>query len=171
MRPTIENYCERYAIRLSGLTSFDRAVDVILGLVVYPVKAGLHRHLGQEPVLVGVSVRGGDVHGSALVVEGVGGVVSVLVPGLRHPEAHTGPLVHHSYGQLVQTVLRALREMGKRETEGDTEKYSCKSFFFCFFKGQCLLLIRELRLSHYGHTLVCLCTWVCAHTPGCLYYF
>lgn len=96
------------------LTGLHRAVDVILGLVVDPVEPSLHRQLGQEAVLLRLPVVGGDVHGPAFVVQRARGVVPVLVPGLCHSQVHPWPLVHHSQGQAVQTVLTSLRKQRTR---------------------------------------------------------
>lgn len=40
----------------SVLTSFDRAVHMVLGFIMDPVKAGLHSQLGQKAVLGRVAV-------------------------------------------------------------------------------------------------------------------
>ena len=77
-------------------------------LVVDPVKPGLHRQAGQQAVLAAVSVRGGEVHCPALVVEALPGVVVLLVPGLGHPHPHTRPLVHHGDGQRVELLFTPL---------------------------------------------------------------
>ena len=77
-------------------------------LVVNPVKPGLHGQAGQQTVLAAVSVRGGEVHCPALVVEALPGVVVLLVPGLGHPDPHTRPLVHHGDGQRVELLFTPL---------------------------------------------------------------
>ena len=77
-------------------------------LVVDPVKPGLHCQAGQQAVLAAVSVRGGEVHCPALVVEALPGVVVLLVPGLGHPDPHTRPLVHHGDGQRVELLFTPL---------------------------------------------------------------
>lgn len=85
------------------------------GLVINPVESGFHRQPGQSAVLALVSVRGGDVHGPALVVERLLEVVSVLVPALGDPQLHPGPLIHHRDGQRVQLVFTSLRgEIGNK---------------------------------------------------------
>ena len=81
-------------------------------LIVDPVEAGLHGEAGQQTVLGPVAVRGGKVHRAALVVEAVAGVVVLLVPGLRHTEPHTRPLVHHGDGQSIELLLAALQQGG-----------------------------------------------------------
>lgn len=63
----------------------------------------------------GLPVGGGDVDRPALVVQGVLGVVPVLVPALRHPQLHPRPHVHHGDGQGVQLVLAPLRDRGEME--------------------------------------------------------
>lgn len=87
--------CMTYFLWMFYLTCFHRAVDVGFGLIIHPVESGFHRQPGQSAVLALVSVRGGDVHGSALVVQRLLEVVSVLVPALCDPQLHPGPLVHH----------------------------------------------------------------------------
>ena len=79
------------------------------GLVVHPVKAGLDREAGQQPVFPPVPVAGGHVHGAALVVEALPGVVILLVPGLGHPEPHARPLIHHRDGQRVELLFTSLQ--------------------------------------------------------------
>lgn len=76
-------------------TCFHRAVDVGFGFIIDPVESGFHRQSGQSAVFALVSVRGGDVHGPALVVERLLEVVSVFVPPLGDPQLHPGPLIHH----------------------------------------------------------------------------
>lgn len=94
---------------LPGLrTCFHRAVDVSFGLIIDPVEAGLHRQPGQGAVFALVPVRGGDVHGPALVVQRLLEVVSVLVPALGDPQLHPRPLIHHRDGQRVQLVFTSL---------------------------------------------------------------
>lgn len=90
---------------------FDGAVDVRLRLVVDPVEAGLDGQAGQHAVLAAVPVRGGDVHGAALIVQGLLGVVAVLVPAFCYPQLHPGPLIHHRDSQGVQLVLAALASL------------------------------------------------------------
>lgn len=80
------------------------------GLVVDPVEAGLDGEAGQEPVLAAVPVRGSEVHGPALVVQGAAGVMVLLVPRLRHAQAQARPLVHHGYSQRVQLLFTPLKK-------------------------------------------------------------
>lgn len=89
------------------------------GFVVDPVEPGLHRQPGQGPVLALVPVRGGDVHGPALVVQRLLEVVAVLVPALGDPQFHPGPLVHHGDGQRVQLVFASLRRRKKQRRGGE----------------------------------------------------
>lgn len=83
-------------------------MDVSFGLIIDPVEAGLHRQPGQRAVFALVPIRGGDVHGPALVVQGLLEVVPVLVPALCDPQLHPGPLIHHGDGQRVQLVFASL---------------------------------------------------------------
>ena len=80
------------------------------GLVVNPVEAGLDRKAGQEPVLAPVPVTGGHVHGAALVVEALPGVMILLVPGLGHPQPHARPLIHHGDGERVELLFTSLQQ-------------------------------------------------------------
>ena len=90
------------------MTCFHGAVDVGFGLVVYPVEARLHGQPRQHAVLGLVAVRGGDVHRTSLVVQGLLRMVAVLVPALCDPQADSRPQVHDGDGQRVQLVLTAL---------------------------------------------------------------
>ena len=56
-------------------------------LVVHPIKTSLDGEACQQPVLASVPVAGGHVHGPALVVQAVAGVVVLLVPGLRYAKS------------------------------------------------------------------------------------
>lgn len=103
-------------VRRSVITCFDGAVDVGFRFVVDPVEAGLHRQPGQGPVLALVPVRGGDVHGSALVVQRLLKVVAILVPAFSDPQFHPGPLVHHRDGQRVQLVFASLWQIEKKRS-------------------------------------------------------
>lgn len=69
---------------LITLTSFNRTVDMILGLVVNPVESGLHRQLSEKAVLFNVPVGSGDVHRTAFIMQRTGRMIIVLVPGLGH---------------------------------------------------------------------------------------
>lgn len=95
-------------------TCFHGAVDVSFGLIIDPVEAGLHRQPGQGAVFALVPVRGGDVHGPALVVQGLLEVVTILVPALCDPQLHPGPLIHHGDGQRVQLVFTSLCWGGRK---------------------------------------------------------
>ena len=77
-------------------------------LVIHPVKPGLHRQAGQQTVLAAVSIRGGDVHRAALVVEALPGVVILLVPGLGDPHSDPRPLVHDGDGERVELLFTPL---------------------------------------------------------------
>lgn len=81
--------------------------------IVDPVEAGFHSKSGQHAVLGAVPIAGGDIHGPTLVVQGVCGVVTLLVPALGHPQSHPGPLVHHRDRQRVQLLLAPLKQKYK----------------------------------------------------------
>lgn len=102
-------------------TCFHGAVDVGFGFIIDPVESGLHRQPGQGAVLALVSVRRGDVHGPALVVQRLLEVVAVLVPTLGDPQLHPRPLIHHGDRQRVQLVFASLRGRGSR---------TIKAFFY-----------------------------------------
>ena len=84
-------------------------MNVSSGLVVDPVEAGLDGQPGQESVLCAVPIGGGDVDGATLVVQGLLGVVEVLVPGFGDAESNPRPLVHHGDGERVQLFLATLQ--------------------------------------------------------------
>lgn len=94
---------------LPSHTCFDRAVDVGFGFIIDPVEPGFHCQPGESAVFALVSVRRGDVHGSAFIMERFLKVVAVFVPALSDPQLHPGPLVHHWDGERVQLVLTSLR--------------------------------------------------------------
>lgn len=73
-----------YERSLFKLTSFHRAVDMIFGLIVDPVKASLHSQLGEETILLCFSVIGGYVHSPAFIVQRARRMVAVFIPGLCH---------------------------------------------------------------------------------------
>lgn len=83
-------------------------MDVGSTLVIDPVEARLDGEPGQHAVLAAVSVTGGDVHSAAFVVQRVAGVVTLLVPALRHAQQRARPLVHHGDRQRVQLLLAPL---------------------------------------------------------------
>lgn len=103
-------------------------MNVAFGLVIDPVEPGLHGQTGQHGVLAAVAVRGGDVNRSALVMQGLFGMMSVLVPALRDPETHARPQVHHRDGQRVKLVLTTLQDANTKYKV--TEAVLTKTSFF-----------------------------------------
>lgn len=85
------------------------AVYVCSALVVDPVKSCLDGQPGQHAVLAAIPVAGGDVHRTSFVVQGVRGMVTFLVPALRHPQPYSWPLVHHRDRQSVQLLFATLQ--------------------------------------------------------------
>lgn len=85
-------------------------MNVILGLIVDPVEAGLHGQLGQKAVLLGFPVISGYIHCPAFVVKRALRVVTIFIPGLCHTQVNPRPLVHHCNGQPVQAVLTSLEQ-------------------------------------------------------------
>lgn len=85
-------------------------MNVVLGLIVDPVEAGLYRQLGQKAVLLGFPVISGYIHSPAFIVKRALRVVTIFIPGLCHTQVNPRPLVHHCNGQPVQAVLTSLEQ-------------------------------------------------------------
>ncbi len=66
-----------------------------------------------------VPVGRGDVDGAALVVEGVGRVVTLFVPPFGDPQLDVGPLVHHADGQRVQLFFAPLQQQNNKKKKND----------------------------------------------------
>lgn len=101
-----------YSLKVQSLvpTWLHAAVDVCFGLVVNPVEASLHCQPRQHAVFITVTVRGGDIHCSAFIVQRILKVIAVFIPALGDPQLHAWPHDHDRDGQRVQLVLTTLQD-------------------------------------------------------------